>query len=386
MSASAPQTTPLHAWHAAAGARMTEFGGWLMPLQYAAGPLEEHRRVRGACGLFDISHMGRIRVRGADALDFLQEVQSSDAARVPLHGAQYGLLCAPSGGILDDLFLYRLPDRWLLVVNASNRERDLEWMRPLAAGRDVSLEDVSAVSGMIALQGPAAAAVLARVSGIDASSLPYHTIRDVTVAGIGAHAIVGGYTGEPGFEIVLPAQRLAEAWQAILAAGQADGILPCGLAARDSLRAEACLPLYGHEITERTDPFAAGLGFAVAMDKPRFIGRESLERILRDGGESGPGPAPEGGVEKTLPRRLAAFRMADPGVPRHGCLLQNGAREIGRVTTGLFCPSTGGGGGMGYLEPASARIGSRIGVSIRDALKEARVVRRPLFRSPHLSR
>jgi aminomethyltransferase len=351
---------------------MLGFSGWEMPIQYASGPREEHLSVRRAAGLFDIDHMGRLSVTGSDALRLLQRVQTWDASAIPSGAAHYGLLCEPSGGILDDIFLYRLEgtDRWLVIVNAANREKDREWISGQSAGLDARVADVSEESCMVALQGPAARAVLQDLGAGRLSAMEWHRAAAGQVAGAECLVCTTGYTGEPGFEILLPAARARETWQAILEAGR--GVVPCGLAARDTLRAEACLPLYGHEIGEDTDPFSAGLGAAaVRMDGHDFIGKPALAALL----------------ERPRARRLVGFEMTEPSVPRQGYPIRApagaGGGEIGAVTTGLFSPSTGRYLGMGYVEAGFAEPGTSVEIVIRQAAKSARIVRRPFYRSPH---
>jgi aminomethyltransferase len=364
--------TKLFDWHAGAGARMLGFGGWEMPIQYPSGPREEHLAVRRAAGLFDIDHMGRLAVRGPQAIELVQRVQSWDAARVAPGAAHYGLLCAESGGIIDDIFLYHLePAEWLLIVNAANREKDLAWILSHAGGLDASVKDVSAESCMIALQGPAAAGVMERLGSPGPASQGWHRVARAALAGIPCTVCTTGYTGEPGYEILAPGARGRELWEALLAAGAPLGVVPAGLAARDTLRAEAALPLYGHEISEDTDPFSAGLGAAaVSLEGHEFVGRQALAaRAARP-------PA----------RSLAGFRMTEAAVPRQGYPIRvPGGPEAGAVSTGLYSPSTGEYIGMGYVETAFAREGQGLEVVIRGAGKAACVVPRPFYRSPHWS-
>lgn len=359
--------TPLHGWHAAHGGRMVPFGGWQMPVQYAAGPREEHQRVRTAAGLFDTCHMGRLFVDGRDAAAFLQRVQTWDAARIGAGRAHYAMLLREDAGVLDDLFVYRLDPGWLLVVNASNRDKDLAHLTRAAAGFDVRIRDLSDATGMIALQGPGARRVLARLAA-DAELPAYHRVARLKVAGVEATVCATGYTGEPGYELIVPVVDVTGLWEALLAAGAPDGAAACGLASRDSLRAEACLPLYGHELDETVDPASAGLdGAAVSLSGHDFIGKSALASIVATG------PA----------RRLVAFRMTEAGVPRQGYPIEAERGVVGTVTTGLFSPSTGSYVGMGYVEAESASVGASVRVVIRDARKAARIVERPFYRSPH---
>jgi len=359
--------TPLHGWHETNGGRMVPFGGWQMPVQYEAGPREEHQRVRTAAGLFDTCHMGRFLVDGQDAPAFLQRVQTWDIAKLDSGRAHYAMLLREDGGVLDDIFVCRLDPGWLLVVNASNRGKDLAHLSAVATGMDLRIRDLSDATGMIALQGPASSRVLARLAA--GADLPaYHRVVRRKVAGIEATVCATGYTGEPGFELIVPVVDCVGLWEALLAAGAAEGLGACGLAARDSLRAEACLPLYGHELDETVDPVSAGLDkAAVRMSGHDFIGKSALASIAASG------PA----------RRLAAFRMTEAGVPRQGYPIEAGGRAVGAVTTGLFSPSTGLYVGMGYVEAGCAEVGGTVSIVIRDARKTARVVARPFYRSPH---
>ena len=370
--------TKLHGWHARAGARMADFGGWDMPIQYEGGPREEHLRVRGAAGLFDIDHMGRFEISGAGALDFLQGIQTWDASRIAPGRAHYSMLCSESGGILDDIFLYRLSrstnpreyrGAWLMVVNASNRSKDWEWLASHARGFDLVLRDRSDDTCMVALQGPAARAILEPLcTGADLAGFGHRRVAEVAIAGAATLLCSTGYTGEPGYEMLLPAEGCEPLWSEILAAGAAAGLIPCGLAARDSLRAEACLPLYGHEIDESIDPFSAGLArAAVCMEGHDFVGRQALTEVSR---------AP-------LIRCLAGFEMIQPGVPRHGYAITKDGQAVGRVTTGLFSPSTGRYLAMGWIEAECAKVGTQVDIVIRDFRKAARVVERPFYTSPH---
>ncbi len=413
--------TRLHDWHLGAGARMAEFAGWDMPIQYPAGPREEHMRVRNAAGLFDIDHMGRFTASGSGAIDFLQSVQTWDVSLIRPGRAHYSLLCSQSGGIIDDIFIYRLPSRaseaapdvaagyrsagavtaafeapteeWLIVVNAANREKDFAWLSANAARFDVSLRDASAETCMVSLQGPAAAEILKGLTDPLSAAIGYHRVTRCSVAGAPCILCATGYTGEPGYELLIeagaaPARPCArrplgrreappavhglgaalEVWQALLSTGAPRGLLPCGLAARDSLRSEAGLPLYGQEIGEDTDPFRAGLGkAAVSLAGHDFIGKAVLlELSLR--------PA-----DKTL----VGFQMTEASVPRHGYAITAGGRVIGGVTTGLFGPATGRYIGMGYVEPGFSEEGQAVEVIVRGAPKAARIVGKPFYRSPH---
>jgi aminomethyltransferase len=359
--------TPLHGWHTANGGRMAPFAGWQLPVEYASGSREEHLRVRTAAGLFDTCHLGRLLVDGRDAAAFLQRVQTWDAAGLGPGRAHYAMLLREDAGVLDDIFVYRLDAGWLLVANASNRAKDLAHLVAAAAGMNVRIRDLSDATGMIALQGPAAVRVLGRLA--TGAPLPaYHRVARAKLAGIEATVCATGYTGEPGYELVVPVVDCGAMWEALLAAGAADGVAACGLAARDSLRAEACLPLYGRELDETVDPVSAGLdGAAVRLSGHDFIGKGAVASITASG------PA----------RRLVAFRMVEDGVPQQGCPIETASGAVGVVTTGLMSPSTGQIVGMGYVEAGSTEVGATVRIVIRDERKTARIVARPFYRSPH---
>jgi aminomethyltransferase len=363
--------TKLHQWHVRAGARMIDFGGWDMPVHYGTGPREEHMRVRQAAGLFDIDHMGRLEVSGPGALDFLQRVQTWDVSRLAPGRAHYSMLLNESGGVIDDIFVYHRgdPGTWLLVLNAANTPKDRAWLESCAKAFPVSLRDRSADTCMVALQGPSARQVLQPLCPeTDLGSVKFHRVVECSVAGAPTILCTTGYTGEPGFEMLLPAPDCARLWDAIIETGATQRLLPCGLAARDTLRAEACLPLYGNEIDEQTDPLSAGLArAAVSLEGHDFIGRKALAALALEGPRS----------------VLVGFEMQDPGVPRHGYLIASKGRETGRVTTGLFSPSTGKYLGMGYVEAACAAVGQQVSIVIRETHKAARIVERPFYTSPH---
>jgi glycine cleavage system T protein (aminomethyltransferase) len=359
----------LHDWHVRAGARMIDFSGWDMPLEYPTGSREEHLHVRSGAGLFDIDHMGRFEVSGPDSLQLLQRLQTWDASRIAMGRAHYSLLCSDSGGIIDDIFLYHLPHSWLVIVNASQAARDFAWLQSNCKGMRVSLKNGGMDTCMLALQGPAAREILKPLcGGLDVDEMGFHRVRECDILGAPSILCTTGYTGEPGYEMLLPAADCERLWTATLERGKTRGLVPCGLGARDSLRAEACLPLYGHEMDESTDPISAGLArAAVCMDGHEFVGKTALAGIA-----AGP-----------LLHRLAGFEMVDQGVPRQGYEIRSGNRKIGRVTTGLASPSTGRFLGMGYVESASAEIGSEVQVVIRETPKAARIVKRPFYTSPH---
>lgn len=356
--------TSLYDTHVALGGRMVDFAGWELPVQYPTGPLEEHKRVREAVGLFDIDHMGQVVVAGPDALRFLQMIQVGDVSTMAISDARYSLMCYADGTVIDDIFMYRVAaESWWVIVNASNRKKDVEWMQLHAVGLNVSVTDISDETYMLALQGPRAQAVLQKLTDLDLATVKFHTCAPATVNGVAALLGATGYTGEYGYELFFPATEAVAMWNAILEAGQPEDILPCGLAARDSLRFEPCLPLYGHEIHARIDPISARLSWAISFKKGDFIGRDALLKIKMEG------PA----------QRLVGFEMVERGVPRAEFPVAINGQVVGIVTTGMKSPTTDRFVGLAYVPAAFAALGSQIDIVIRDAPKKATVVKTPFY-------
>ncbi|MCL6611243.1 MAG: glycine cleavage system aminomethyltransferase GcvT [Peptococcaceae bacterium] len=354
--------TPLHDLHAALGAQMFPFGGWTMPLRYG-DILEEHRAVRERAGLFDVSHMGEIVVRGPRAGSLVQELVTNDISGMEDGQAVYSPMCAGDGGVLDDLLVYRLEaGHYMLVVNAANTGRDLAWVRS-HAGEGVEVEDVSGRTALLALQGPRAAEVLKPLAGFDPGSLGSYRFVRGPVAGVECLVSRTGYTGEDGFEIYLDAGDGAGVWQALMESGRNHGLVPAGLGARDTLRLEASLPLYGHELNEKTTPLEAGLGRFVKLDKGPFTGREALQRQQREG----------------LSRRLVGLSMLDRGVPRAGYPVLVGDDPAGAVTSGGYAPTLNACLAMAYVT-SSVNPGDRVAVLIRGKKCGAAVVPLPFYK------
>jgi aminomethyltransferase len=339
---------------------MVEFAGWEMPVYYTS-ILEEHRAVRERAGLFDVSHMGEVEVRGAGALGAVQHLVTNDAAKLGPGAAQYSVMCLPSGGIVDDVVYYCLAaDRFLFCVNASNVDKDFGWMRDNARGAGVV--DRSAEFAQLALQGPRAAAILSPLASIDLGGLRSFRVAEATVAGVSALVSRTGYTGEDGFELYLAHEHAEAVWSRLLEAGHPRGLLPVGLGARDTLRLEKGLMLYGNDIDETTSPLEAGLGWVVKLDKGEFIGRDAL--LVQK--QRGPR------------RRLAALRMHEPAPPpRHGYRVTQGGRPVGAITSGTKSPTLGFGIGLALVEAQAAGIGSRLAVEIRTRQHPAEVVPLP---------
>jgi aminomethyltransferase len=345
--------TPLYDRHVAAGARMVDFAGWSMPVQYA-GIREEHVAVRTGCGVFDVSHMGEVETTGPDAEAFLQHVVSNDVTKLAAGGAQYSVLCRQDGGVLDDLFSYRLDgDRFLTITNASNHARDLAWMRAHADGFDVELRDRLHGLAMLAVQGPAARGI---VAPLVEGELPAR-FRTATreVAGAPGVLVCGtGYTGEDGVELVIPAEHAVQVWDAVVAGGA----VPAGLGARDTLRLEVCFHLYGNDLMEERGPIEAGLGWACKEDTG-FIGSDAV-RAVREAG-----PA----------EKLVAFTMQS-GIARQGNPVVGG----GEVTSGTMSPSLEIGIGMAYVPAEKAALDTEIEIDVRGRVRAATVAKKPLYK------
>ncbi|MBI4868163.1 MAG: glycine cleavage system aminomethyltransferase GcvT [Candidatus Wallbacteria bacterium] len=355
------QQTALHDRHVRAKARMVEFGGWSMPVQYA-GILEEHRHVRSACGLFDLSHMGEFYLSGSTATGDLQLLVTNDVARAQPGQCVYSPMCNERGGVVDDLVAYRLEsDRWLLVVNASNHDKDLAWVRAHTSPTTV-VDDQSFGTSLLALQGPFAATVLGDHLE-EASQLKAFRCSQARLAGHDVLLSRTGYTGEDGFEIYCTDAAAGPLWDLFMADPR---VKPIGLGARDTLRFEARLLLYGNDLDEETTPLEAGLDWTVKFDKPDFIGRAAL-LAQRD---SGP------------PRKLVGFKMTGRGVARHGYAIVAGNAPIGHVASGTFSPTLEQNLGLGFVQPAFAAEGSRFAVQIRAQQVEAEVVKTPFYRRP----
>jgi aminomethyltransferase len=365
MTASSLKRTPLYDRHVALGARMVEFGGWEMPVQYT-GIVDEHNAVRTAAGLFDISHMGEFEVKGPDALAFLQHVATQDVATIGEGLANYALLCRPDGGIVDDIFIYNLPDGYLVVVNASNIEKDFAWMLDNIAGFDVEFTNISERASMLALQGPKAESILASATDLDVANLPFHGVTTAMLLGdIPALVARTGYTGEDGFELFVDDDNVVRLWDGLLELGREHGLKPCGLGARDSLRFEACLALYGHEIADDINPYEAKLGWVVKLDKGGFVGHEKLARIKQEG----------------VRRKLAGFEMVGRGIARGEYEIRDtSGQRIGFVTTGMPAPSLGKNLGLGYVPAELATEGSEFDVIVREKPVRARVVKTPFYK------
>jgi aminomethyltransferase len=357
--------TALYDKHLAAGARMVDFGGWDMPIQYKHGIRAEHLAVRSGVGVFDLSHMGRLYVRGPDALRLVQWLATNDAGR--LGRAQYSLICGERGQILDDIIVYNLGDELLLVVNASNRLKILAWIDRQRAGSlsglDVTVDDRTFETAMIGFQGPESERLLQPLVSVDLATLRYYAALSGTVYRRNALIARTGYTGEDGFELIVAAEDSPEIWDVLLEERHGVQPVPAALGARDTLRLEAGMPLYGHEIDEDANPFEAGLGRVVKLAKGEFAGSHALAEIS------------ERGVE----RRLVAFGLTAGGVPRQGYPILDGESAVGQVTSGNVSPSLGTPIGMAYVPTRLTEPGTEIAVEIRGKAVPARVATLPFY-------
>lgn len=363
--------TNLYQWHVDHGGRMVPFAGWEMPVQYPTGPIEEHHTTRQAAGLFDIDHMAQIDVRGPDAEAFVNHLITYDVREMEFFDAHYALMCYADGGIVDDLFVYKLPDRsdetgrpyFFLVVNASNRDKDVAWAQAHTGAFEVEVRDLSDETYMLAFQGPQAPTILNRLTHVNLEEVPRFTAATDTIFE-DVPVLIGrtGYTGEDGFELFFPAEHALKVWEGILQEGEPEGVKPIGLAARDSLRFEPCMPLYGHEIDADITPVEARLTFAVSFDKD-FLGRDALLKQKLEKPEY----------------VLVGFEMIEKGVPRQGYEVIHDDLEVGEVTTGMFSPTMERYLGMAYVPREISAQGTEIEILIRDRPKRAKIVKRPFY-------
>ncbi|MEO7229096.1 MAG: glycine cleavage system aminomethyltransferase GcvT [Candidatus Limnocylindrales bacterium] len=359
--------SPLESRHAALDARLIEFSGWLMPVQYS-GILDEHRAVRERVGLFDLSHMGELFVDGPDAGSALAAALVSDPPSLAIGRAHYSMMCAPDGGIMDDLIVYRLAEeRFLVVANAGNASIVSDALAERLDGFSAVLDDRSLATGLVALQGPRSRHALTPLTDVDLAALRYYAIAEGQVAGIPALVARTGYTGEDGFEVFVESARTGELWDALLEASRAHDGVPVGLGARDTLRLEAGMPLYGNELDRTTNPYEASLGRVVKLSKPGdFVGRAALDKVARDG------PA----------RRLVGLVVEGRGIARHGYSIHLGDRLTGQVTSGTQSPTLGVPIAMGYVAPDDGEPGTVVDIEVRAARVPARVVDLPFYRRP----
>lgn len=360
--------TGLYDWHLKHDATIVPFAGWELPIQYPTGPITEHKAVREGAGLFDIDHMGQIMVEGEEATEFLNHTVTADLLNLKPWNSTYSLMCLPTGGVIDDLFIYRKGDGngWMVVVNASNRDKDFQWLVKQGKGKKVEIRDISDETYMIAFQGPKAIDVMDSLTEGRTGKIARFSSAEENLFGV--NLLIGrtGYTGEDGVELFYPADKAETVWQGILDQGKSIGIevLPIGLAARDSLRFEPGFPLYGHELNEEKTPPEGRLKWACTLDKD-FIGKDAIVKQLDEG----------------LPSKLVSFELIDKGVPREEYkVLSINGDEIGYVATGLYAPWIDKYCGNAYIKPEYAKLGTEILIQIRKKTKKAVVVKRPLYK------
>jgi aminomethyltransferase len=361
---SIPQKTPFYDKHVALGAKIVPFAGFLMPIQYS-GIMDEHLAVRNAVGVFDVTHMGEFIVTGSAAEKFLNKITVNDVSALEIGQVQYSAMCYPDGGIVDDLLVYRFADHYMMVVNASNIEKDFDWAQQnLIEG--VNLKNISGDTALLAIQGPKSCDVLQKLTDVVLKDIPFYHFTEGSLAGFDMIISRTGYTGEKGFELYHDPLKGTELWDKIFAAGREFGIQPVGLGARDTLRLEMKYCLYGNDIDKTTNPLEAGLGWITKLQKDDFNGKAELLRIKEAG----------------LRRKLIAFEMIDRAIPRHGYPIIVGDEEVGIVTSGTQSPSLNTGIGLGYLASEYTKPGTEILIDIRGRKLKARVVKPP-FVPPH---
>lgn len=355
--------TPLHRIHQEAGARLAPFAGYEMPIQYKGG-LVEHRAVRQSAGLFDVSHMGRVHLTGPEAVAFADYLTTNSVPSLEIGQAQYSTMCNPDGGTLDDILVYRQPDSILFVVNASNRQKDLDWLQQHQPGFNVQIEDVTEATGLIALQGPDAQAILSKLTKIPLDKIQYYHFTQGLVEGMLAIVSRTGYTGEDGFELMVKAEKAAKIWSRLMEAGQDFNIELCGLGARNTLRLDMGYPLYGNELDKQTTPLEAGLGRVVKLNKPDFIGKDALIAQKTEG----------------IPRRLVGIQVTERApVPRqHFPILMDG-RQVGTIASGTISPSLGYGIATAFM-PRDTKMDQEVSVEIRGTQYSAQVTKPPFYK------
>lgn len=356
--------TPLYETHVELGGKMVSFGGFEMPVQYPAGVIKEHMAVREAVGIFDVSHMGELVISGPDALSELNRILTNDFTNMQVGRIRYSVLCNENGGCVDDLIVYKMAeDKYLLVVNAANTDKDREWIKAQIKG-NVDFMDISETVGQIAIQGPKSKEVMTKLVG-DESLLPekyYWFTPYVTIAGVQCLVSQTGYTGSFGYEVYTPAEGVVTVWNAMLEAGKEFGLLPCGLGARDTLRLEAAMPLYGHEMNDDISPLEAGLDFGVKMNKEDFIGKAGIEA-------------------KGEPKvKRVGIKVTGRGIAREHCDIYMDGEKVGETTSGTHCPFLGYAVAMGYVPVEKSEEGTKLEIDVRGRRIEGEIVQLPFYK------
>ncbi len=342
---------------------MVDFAGWEMPVQYSS-IVDEHNAVRNSAGLFDISHMGRLQFRGDMSDEFLNGVLTNDTSKLKVGDVRYSLVCGNNGGILDDVLVYRLPDRWELVVNGANREKIVQCLKHSAGFASIQFTDYTLSTGMIAVQGPKALSLLSEVTGLELASMKYYSGKDADILNAAGLVSRTGYTGEDGFELVVPSSETERIWKTLLEAGASHGIIAAGLGCRDTLRLEAAMPLYGHELNETIDPLTAGLDFGVRFNKPEYTGKAALEQIKSNG----------------IKMARVGLVLEGRRIAREESPVQVGGEVVGKVTSGTFSPTLQKVIAMAYVPLASSAVGTKLDVNLRGTLIPAEVVMLPFYK------
>jgi aminomethyltransferase len=361
---SEPKKTSLYNAHEKHGGKIIDFAGWALPVQYE-GITAEHEAVRNNAGLFDVSHMGEVEVKGSQATDFVQNLVTNDVSVMNENQVIYGMMCYPDGGVVDDLLIYKhTNDYYLLVINASNVDKDFQWMKDNIGNYDVNLQNISEDVSEIALQGPRAEEILQELAETNLADIAFFYFkRDVKISGKNCLISRTGYTGEDGFEIYMNHEDAEYLWDKILETGKDKGAKPTGLGSRDTLRFEANLPLYGNELSPDITPLEAGFGMFVKLGKPNFIGKEALEKQKAEG----------------LKRKIVGFEMEAPGIPRHGYEVLSNGKSIGFVTTGYSSPTLKKSIGLAMVDIEYSELGTPIEIQIRKNIVKAKVVRRNFY-------
>ena len=355
--------TPFYSKHMLLHAKLVPFAGFLMPMFYE-GIVPEHKAVRTNVGVFDVSHMGEFYVKGPGALDFVQRMTTNDASVLSIGQVQYSSMLYDNGGIVDDLLVYRLPDKYMLVVNASNLDKDFDWLKSHLPAEGVQLYNASDDIALLAVQGPNAQDVVQKLTNYDLEQIKYYHHAELEVAGEKMLVSRTGYTGEDGFELYMSPSVAEKIWDAIMEAGQQNEIKPCGLGARDTLRLEMKYALYGNDMDERFNPYEAGLGWIVKLAKGDFIGREAIIDAKAQG----------------LKRKLVCFELQERGFPRHGYKVFKDGNEVGFVTSGTFSPMLEKGIGLAYVPPEISKSGNTFEVQVRNVKIPAVVVKPPFWK------
>ncbi|MEO6724747.1 MAG: glycine cleavage system aminomethyltransferase GcvT [Blastocatellia bacterium] len=365
MSNTQLKKTALNEAHRKHGGKMVDFGGWDMPVQYPAGTIAEHMAVRTAAGLFDVSHMGEIEIKGPQALNLVQHISSNDASKLDDGQIQYSGLTTPTGTFVDDILVHRFAsDHYFICVNASNTDKDFDWMRSHATGFDAEVTNPSAKYTQLAIQGPKALEILQPMTDVDLSAIKYYWFTTGHVDGVPAIIARTGYTGEDGFEIYFDPNESECLWEKIIETGRSHGLLPCGLAARNTLRLEAKMALYGHEIDDTTTALEADLGWICKLSKGDFLGRDALAAQK----------------EKGLTRKLAGFEVTDKGIARDGYPAFIGDSQVGHVTSGSPAPFLKKNIGLAYLPVEQTRVGTKFEIDVRGRRLAAEVVPTPFYK------